>query len=49
MPRQAAVAQALFPDARMHWFAPCGHFPHWDQPEETVRMILASTGPGLLQ
>jgi len=48
MPRQAALAQRLFPDARMHWFDRCGHFPHWDQPQDTVRMILASTGPGLL-
>lgn len=48
MPRQAAVAQRLFPDARMHWFDRCGHFPHWDQPQDTVRMILESTGPGLL-
>jgi hypothetical protein len=28
----------------MHWFADCGHFPHWDRPEETVRLILAATG-----
>ncbi len=49
LPRQAAVAQTVFPDARMHWFNHCGHFPHWDQPEDTVRLILASTGPGLLE
>lgn len=35
---------ALFPDAKLPWFADCGHFPHWDQPEETVRLIRESTG-----
>lgn len=48
VPSQAKVAQALFPDARLHWFSHCGHFPHWDQPEDTVRLILESTGAGLL-
>ncbi|AIZ62641.1 hydrolase [Hymenobacter sp. DG25B] len=43
LPRQAARAQALFPDARLHWFAGCGHFPQWDQPQETVRLILQVT------
>lgn len=47
LPSQAKRAQELFPDARMHWFDHCGHFPQWDQPEETVRLILANTGPGL--
>lgn len=42
-PRQAARAQRMFPDARLHWFEHCGHFPHWDAPEETVRLILATT------
>ncbi|MBT2322615.1 alpha/beta fold hydrolase [Variovorax paradoxus] len=42
-PRQAARAQQLFPDARLHWFERCGHFPHWDAPEETARLILEST------
>ena len=46
-PSEAQIAQTLFPDARLHWFDGCGHFPHWDQPEETVQLILASTGPGL--
>ncbi|MGB3351836.1 MAG: alpha/beta fold hydrolase [Mycobacterium sp.] len=44
LPRQAQRAQELFPDARMHWFSDCGHFPHWDKPAETVRLILDSTG-----
>lgn len=43
-PRQAARAQRVFPDARLHWFSRSGHFPHWDQPAETVRLILDSTG-----
>lgn len=40
LPRQAARAQAAFPTARLHWFDRSGHFPHWDQPEETLRTIL---------
>jgi len=43
LPRQAARAQQLFPDARLHWFERCGHFPHWDAPEETARLILETT------
>ncbi len=43
-PRQAARAQQLFPDAELHWFEHCGHFPMWDQPAETVRLILDRTG-----
>ena len=39
-PRQAARAQQLFPGARLHWFEQCGHYPHWDAPEETTRLIL---------
>ena len=37
---QARQALAMFPDARLHWFERCGHFPHWDAPQETVRLIL---------
>jgi len=37
---QAQRALALFPDARLHWFERCGHFPHWDAPHETVQLIL---------
>jgi pimeloyl-ACP methyl ester carboxylesterase len=44
LPRQAARAMAAFPDARLHWFDNCGHFPMWDQPKETVRVILDATG-----
>ena len=40
LPRQAARAKAAFPSAQMHWFEHSGHFPMWDQPEETVSVIL---------
>jgi pimeloyl-ACP methyl ester carboxylesterase len=39
LPSQAGLAATLFPDARLHWFEDSGHFPHWDQPEDTVRLI----------
>lgn len=44
LPRQARRAMAAFPSARLHWFEKCGHFPMWDQPDATVRLILGSTG-----
>ena len=44
LPRQAARARQAFPSARLHWFARCGHFPMWDRPDETVQLILGSTG-----
>ena len=40
--RQAARALQRFPDARLHWFPRCGHFPHWDAPEPTAELILRS-------
>ena len=43
-PRQAARAQVAFPSAQLHWFERCGHFPHWDQPAETARVILETVG-----
>ncbi len=43
LPSQAARAQELFPDAQLHWFEKCGHFPQWDQPQETVEVVLAAT------
>lgn len=43
-PSQAKRAVTLFPDARLHWFEHCGHFPQWDVPRETVRLIFANTG-----
>ncbi|WP_241749606.1 alpha/beta fold hydrolase [Rufibacter sediminis] len=42
-PPQASRAQALFPDASLHWFARCGHFPQWDSPEEAVQLVLTVT------
>lgn len=44
LPSQAKVAMDRFPDATLHWFDKCGHFPHWDQPEQAADLILASTG-----
>lgn len=43
LPSQAERARDSFPDATLHWFDDCGHFPHWDQPEETTRLILEAT------
>jgi pimeloyl-ACP methyl ester carboxylesterase len=44
LPQQAQRALERFPDAKLHWFEDCGHFPMWDKPQETVQMILNSTG-----
>ncbi|MEF2554598.1 alpha/beta fold hydrolase [Aurantimonas sp. A2-1-M11] len=44
LPRQAERAMEAFPSAKLHWFEICGHFPMWDQPEETARLILDETG-----
>ncbi|MDK3255377.1 alpha/beta fold hydrolase [Blastococcus capsensis] len=43
--RQASRAAAAFPDAELYWFAHSGHFPLWDRPAETVRLVLERTGP----
>ncbi len=43
VPRQAARATELFPDAVLHWFDRCGHFPQWDAPHEATRLILDNT------
>ncbi len=43
LPRQSARAMEAFPSAKLHWFEKCGHFPMWDQPEETVQLILNET------
>lgn len=40
LPSQARLALEKFPDAQMHWFDRCGHFPQLDKPAETVRLIL---------
>lgn len=44
LPGQAARATELFPDAVLHWFERCGHFPQWDAPREATQLILDSTG-----
>ena len=43
LPSQAARAMEAFPSARLHWFEKCGHFPMWDHPEETIRLIRDAT------
>jgi len=46
LPSQAKTATDRFPGAKLHWFESCGHFPQWDQPAQTVRLILDSTDDG---
>jgi pimeloyl-ACP methyl ester carboxylesterase len=43
LPSQAKKALELFPDATLHWFNKCGHFPQWDQPAQTINLILNAT------
>lgn len=43
LPRQAERARVAFPQSHLHWFSDCGHFPQWDQPDETARVILEAT------
>jgi len=43
LPRQAERAKAAFTSSDLHWFEASGHFPMWDQPDETVAVILAAT------
>lgn len=43
LPRQAPRAQSAFPQATLHWFARCGHFPMWDQPAECAQVVLNAT------
>ena len=43
LPRQAARAMSAFPSAKLHWFESSGHFPMWDMPQETIKVILAAT------
>ena len=43
VPRQATRAALLFPDALLHWFERCGHFPQWDAPHEATQLILDNT------
>lgn len=43
LPSQSRLASEKFPDARIHWFDSCGHFPQLDKPRETVELILRGT------
>ena len=43
LPRQAKRAMAAFPAANLHWFEHSGHFPHWDEPQATAKLILSAT------
>ncbi len=43
LPRQAKRAMVAFPSAKLHWFEHSGHFPHWDEPEATTKLILSAT------
>ncbi len=43
LPSQSKLALEKFPDARLHWFEHCGHFPQWDKPAEATRLILDAT------
>lgn len=42
VPRQASRATELFPDAVLHWFERCSHFPQRDARQEATRLILDS-------
>ncbi len=48
-PRQGGMtpgsetATTRFPTASLHWFAKCGHVPHWDQPQQAAQLILDAT------
>ena len=43
LPNQSKLALSLFPDAHLHWFSRCGHFPQLDVPEEATQLILDVT------
>lgn len=43
VPKQAMRATRRFPDASLHWFDKCGHFPQWDVPREATKLILNNT------
>lgn len=44
LPVQARRAAERFPSARLHWFKHSGHFPLWDEPRETVRLVADTCG-----
>lgn len=39
-PVQAERARATFPESTLHWFEKSGHYMLWDEPDETIRLIL---------
>jgi pimeloyl-ACP methyl ester carboxylesterase len=41
LPRQAKRATRAFPDAHLHWFSGCGHFPQLDVPRQATQLILS--------
>jgi pimeloyl-ACP methyl ester carboxylesterase len=47
LPVQAKRALRAFPKARLVWFDRSGHFPMWEQPNETMELILKTTAGGL--
>ncbi|UUR07874.1 alpha/beta fold hydrolase [Sphingomonas glaciei] len=44
LPVQAGRAAKRFPSAKLHWFEHSGHFPLWDEPRETVKLIAEVCG-----
>ncbi|NJC05450.1 pimeloyl-ACP methyl ester carboxylesterase [Sphingomonas kaistensis] len=44
LPVQAKRAASKFPSAKLHWFEHSGHFPLWDEPRETVKLIAEVCG-----
>jgi pimeloyl-ACP methyl ester carboxylesterase len=44
LPVQAQRALRAFPEARLVWFERSGHFPMWEEPKETVELVLATVG-----
>lgn len=43
LPNQSGRAMDLFPDAELHWFDHCGHFPQLDASDECTQLILDVT------
>lgn len=43
LPSQSQEALKLFPDASLHWFDHCGHFPQLDVPEQATQLIMDVT------
>jgi pimeloyl-ACP methyl ester carboxylesterase len=44
LPVQAKRAVRAFSEARLVWFERSGHFPMWEEPKETVELVLATVG-----